>query len=59
VASRVSKKNDPPRTSDEGHDPADVRADDPKRSLERLEELARRILKVPKETLDRLLDAER
>jgi len=58
VASRVSKRNDPPRTDDEGHDLVDVRADDPKRSLERLEELTRRILKVPKDALDRLLKPE-
>ncbi len=32
----------------------DVRADDPKRSLERLAALTRKILKVPKEMVDQL-----
>lgn len=33
----------------------DVRADDPKRSMDRLKVLTRRVLKVPKERLDEMM----
>lgn len=52
----MSKKPAPPRTSDEGRSADEVRADDPKRSLDRLAALTRRILKVPKERLDEIRD---
>ena len=50
----MSKKTDPHHTSDEGRSADEVRADDPKRSLDRLAALTRKVLKVPKEKLDRL-----
>ena len=48
----MSKKTDPRRTSDEGLSADEVRADDPKRSLDRLAALTRKVLKVPKEVVD-------
>lgn len=50
----MSKKTAPPRTSDEGRSADEVRADDPKRSMERLAALTRKVLKTPKEVLDQL-----
>ena len=50
----MSPKTNRPR-KDEGEQPAaDVKADDPKRSMDRLATLTRKILKVPKEVLDQL-----
>jgi len=50
----MTEKTDRPRTSDEDRNAADVKADDPKRSMERLEDLAKKVLKVPKDVVDRL-----
>lgn len=52
----MSKKTAPPRISDEGRSADEVRADDPKRSLDRLAALTRKILKVPKNVIDQLRD---
>lgn len=50
----MSKKPAPPRTSDEGRSADEVRADDPRRSMQRLADLTRKVLKVPKEVIDQL-----
>lgn len=50
----MSKKADQPRTSDADRSAGEVRADDPKLSLDRLAVLTRRILKMPKEKLDEI-----
>ena len=50
----MSKKTDQRRTSDEDQSAGEVKADDPKRSLDRLAALTRRVLKVPKEIVDQL-----
>lgn len=53
----MSKKIDPHRTSEGDRSADDVKADDPKRSLDRLVALTRKVLKVPKEKLDRLRES--
>ncbi len=51
-------KKDQRRTSGEDRSAADVKADDPKRSLDRLVSFTRKILKVPKAKLDGLTKTE-
>ena len=52
----MKKKKDRPHTSGGDRSAADVKADEPKRSLDRLAALTRKVLKVPKERLGEILE---
>ena len=59
MASRMSKKTDQHHTSNEDRSVAEVKADDPEHSLDRLETLTRHVLKVGREVMREEKEPER